>query len=67
MCKQKLSNVFKLRIYDLNDVLQHCVENNFTGIVNNLCEVPHQEYNTNDLPEVWKHLLTFKPYEKYSK
>lgn len=67
MIKQKLSNLFKLRMYDLNDVIQYCIENDIKTITNDLQESPCCEHEVRDLSIVWKNLLTYKPYDKYSK
>jgi len=68
MGKQKLKNLFRLRLYDLTDAIQHCLENNFTGIINNLGEEkPYAEYDIVEMPDVWDKLLTLKPHDKYSK
>lgn len=67
MIKQRLSNLFKLRMYDITDVMQYCIENDIKTIVNDLMDKPHREYEVKDLSDVWKSLLTLKPYDKYSK
>jgi len=67
MIKQKLSNLFKLRMYDLNDVMEYCIENDIKVITNDLQESPCCEHEVQELYIVWKNLLTYKPYDKYSK
>jgi hypothetical protein len=67
MNKQRLSNLFKLRMYELNDVIQYCIENDIKTITNDLQESGHTDHEVSDLRAVWKTLLTFKPYDKYSK
>ncbi|NDB86343.1 MAG: hypothetical protein EB127_27145 [Alphaproteobacteria bacterium] len=67
MNKQKLSNLFKLRMYDINDVIQYCIENDIETIVNDFEEKPSTEHAVRDLHLTWKTLLTLKPYDKYSK
>lgn len=67
MSKQRLSNLFRLRMYDLNDVIQYCIENDVKTITNDLEEKPHTEHEVRDLHGVWKTLLTHKPYDKYSR
>jgi len=67
MSKQRLSNLFKLRMYDVTDVIQYCIENDVKTVVNDLEEKPHKEHEVRDLHTVWKGLLNFKPYDKYSK
>jgi hypothetical protein len=54
-------------MYELNDVLQYCIENDIKKITNDLEEKPHTDHEVRDLHLVWKVLLTFKPYDKYSK
>ena len=67
MSNQRLSNLFKLRMYDLNDVIQYCIENDIDTITNDLVELPYSEHKVRDLHGVWKALLVHKPYNKYSK
>jgi len=67
MNKQRLSNLFKLRMYELNDVIEYCIENDIKQITNDLVEKPYSDHEVRDLHLVWKTLLTFKPYDKYSK
>jgi hypothetical protein len=67
MTNQRLSNLFKLKMYDINDVIRYCIENDIKTITNDLSETPHTQHEVRDILLVWKSLLTFKPYDKYSK
>ncbi len=66
MNKQRLSNLFKLKIYDVEDVIQYCIENDIDIITNDF-EDTHTQYGIKDIHMVWKTLLRLKPYNKYSK
>ena len=66
MSKQRLSNLFKLRMYDVNEVIQYCIENDISTITNDFEEKP-SDHEVRNLHSVWKSLLTHKPYDKYSK
>lgn len=67
MIKQRLSNLFKLRMYDITDVMQYCIENDIKILINDLMDKPYEEYEVRDLSDIWKTLLTLKPYDKYSR
>lgn len=54
-------------MYDVDEVVQYCLENNIQTIQNDLKEPPYTQVEVMDLHEVWKSLLSYKPYDKYSK
>lgn len=39
--------------YNLDELLNYLIDNNYIGIINNLTDEPHVEYNLDDLVVIW--------------